>query len=394
MSRIYAYEREPYRSKLDVEVIATGDEDGRPFAVLNDTILYPESGGQPADRGQLGAVQVLGVERVGDELRHYLEAPVEEGPAKLTLDWGRRFDHMQQHTAQHLLTAIAADRFGWETIGFHLAPSTCDIDLDVRAISPAQLDALEEAVVEEIRADRVVIARWVDPEELARLEVRTRGLPAGHAGKVRLVEILGIELNTCGGTHVRSTREIETIKLLGTESMHGGIRLHWIAGARVRRRLASVEARCAELREVLGAADEELVAIAELKLEQLKEALRKQKALAAQLAEAVADHLAHRDGPLVEAHFDDADLGFLQQVARRCCASHRAGALLLTASGVQGACFVVAAGDESALDVQAAGRRIAAALEGRGGGSGRIFQGKADSLARRVEAVEMLAAGL
>ncbi|MCP4654271.1 MAG: hypothetical protein GY856_02510 [bacterium] len=394
MSRSYAYEREPYRTELEAEVIATGEQDGRPFAVLDDTILHPESGGQPADRGRLGSVEVVDVERVGDSLRHWLEAPAGIGPARLTLDWSRRFDHMQQHTAQHLLTAIAADRFGWETTSFHIVSSICDIELDVRAISQAGLDALEKAVVDEIRADRAVTARRVAPEEMAELKVRSRGLPAGHVGKVRLVGIAGIDLNTCGGTHVQSTREIETIKLLGTEPMRGGIRLHWIAGARVRRRLAIAEARHAELRGVLGAADEELVAITELKLEQLKEALRKQRALASQLAEAVAENLANGDGPLAEAHFDDADLGFLQKVARRFRAARLTGAVLLTASGKKGAFFVVAAGDDSALDVQTAGRRVAAVLDGRGGGSGRLFQGKADSLTRRTEAVEMLAAGL
>ncbi len=394
MSRIYAWDREPYRTELETEVIGTGNQEGRPFAVLDDTILHPESGGQPTDRGRLGSIGIVGVEGAGDVLRHWLETPAELGPARLTLDWPRRFDHMQQHTAQHLLTAIAADRFGWETTSFHIASTVCDIELDVRTISQAELDSLEGTVVEEIRADRAVTARRVAPEELDELEVRTRGLPARHEGKVRLVGIAGIDLNTCGGTHVKSTREIETIKLLGTEPMRGGLRLYWIAGARVRRRLAADEARNAELRSVLGAADDELVAIAELKLEQLKEAARRQRTLASQLAGAVAQNLVSCNGPLADAHFDDVDLGFLQQVARRFCAARLKGAVLLTAAGAKGAFFIVAAGEDSALEVQTAGRRVAAVLDGRGGGSGRLFQGKANSLDRRTEAVELLAAGL
>ena len=391
MSRIYAYERQPYRRELDVEVVGVGEADGRPFALLDDTLLYPEGGGQPADRGWLGGQRVVDVQRTDVGIRHVLEAPAAVGPAILILDWERRFDHMQQHTAQHLLTAVAADRFGWQTTSFHLLEEICDVELDAPAILSAELEDLEEAVAAEVRAARPVTARRVPPEEVATLEVRSRGLPAGHRGDVRLVEISGIDLNTCGGTHLASTAEIEAVKLFGTESRRGGTRLFWVAGGRVRRRLGVGEARLAELRALVGAADEELAGVVGLKLGQLKQASRRQKALAGHLADAVADGLVGRDGPLVEAHFDDADMGFLQRIARRFGASPREGLAFLTAEGEGGSCFVLAAGAESTLDVQEAGRRVAAALGGRGGGSGRLFQGKAASLARRTDALEALA---
>ncbi len=391
MSRIYAYEREPYRTELDAAVLTVGQEGNRAFAVLDDTVLFPEGGGQPADHGRLGEVAVTDVQRVEGELRHYLAAPVAPGPVHLTLDWRRRFDHMQQHTAQHLLTAVALDRYGWRTTAFHLREAACDIELSAASLSAAELEALEEAVVAEIRADRPVRARRVEPEALQELAVRSRGLPAGHRGDVRLVEIEGIDTNTCGGTHVRAIGEIETIKLLGTESLRGGTRLHWLAGGRVRRRLGEHEARAAELRDAFSTGDAELTAVARLKLGQLKDLRRRQKMLEGRLAEAVAAQLAAHDDDVVEAHFDDADMGFLQQIARRFCRSQHAGAALLTAAGEAGAFFVVAAGGASSLDVSAAGPRVAAALEARGGGSGGIFQGKAQSLAGRGAALAALA---
>lgn len=391
MSRIYAYEREPYRRDLDVEVLATGEDGGRPFAVLDDTILYPEGGGQPADHGRLGPAAVIDVRRAGGDVRHLLDAPVAAGPAKLVLDWRRRYDHMQQHTAQHLLTATALRRFGWRTTAFHLREEASDVELDVEAPPARDLETLEDAVAAEIRAARPVSARRVPPEALERLEVRTRGLPSGHRGDVRLVEIEGVDVNTCGGTHLRTTAEIETVKLIATESMRGGTRLHWLAGARVRERLAAHEDRNAELRRILGAADDEFAGIVSLKLAQLKDAERRRKRLEKELGEAVAASLVHREGALVEAHFEDADMGFLQEIARRFSASSHAGLAFLTAAGAKGACFVVAAGGASAADAQAAGRKAAEALGGRGGGAGALFQGKAESLARRREAVEALA---
>ncbi len=409
MSQIQAYEREPYRTELEVDVIAAGDHDGRPYAELDDTILYPEGGGQPADRGLLGGfpsrrrgadIAIVDVQRVGDVVRHYLDAPVALGPASLVLDWDRRFDHMQQHTAQHLLTAVAADRFGWQTTSFHLQDdvppeagrrNTCDVELDVATLSEDDLAVLEAEVNGEVRAGRAVTCRRVEPSAMTELAVRSRGLPAGHTGSIRLVEIEGLDLNTCGGTHLASTAEIECVKLLGVEPKRGGCLLRWIAGGRVRRRLATWEARGAELRRALGAGDDELAGIAALKLAQLKQTHQRQRALEGRLAEAVAEALAARSGRVVEAHFDDADMGLLQQIARRFTGSAYPGLALLTATGEQGAFFVVAAGGDCEVDLQRAGRRVAEALGGRGGGSGNVFQGKAESLAGRGLALAALA---
>ena len=389
MSVPLACERDPYLKELSVRVVRTGEEGGRPWAVLDDTVLYPEGGGQPADRGFLGDVPVLDVRRVGGEARHTLASAIAEGPAVVRLDWERRFDHMQQHTGQHLLTAVAADRFGWETTAFHLGPETCDVELAVPSLSRADSERLEEAVAEEIRAARAVTARRVRPEELAALGVRSRGLPDGHTGDVRLVEIAGVDLNTCGGTHVRSTAEIEAVKLLGTEKLRGGTRLFFVAGGRVRRRLGAHEERSARLRVLLGAPDEGLAPSVEAKLGQLSEAQKALRAAEEELAEAKAEALASASGPVVEAHFDGRDLSFLARIGKTFSSLPSGRVALLTASKEGVETFLLAAGGASATDVRVLGTAVAETLGGRGGGSGRLFQGKA-SLARRAEALAFL----
>ena len=391
---IHAYEREPYRSRLDVQVLAVGEEDGRPYAVLDDTVLYPEGGGQPADRGVLGGVAVVDVQRRDGAVRHYLAAGVAEGPAELTLDWRRRFDHMQQHTAQHLLSAIAADRFGWPTTSFHLGERVSDVELDVPSLSLAQMTELEEQVASEVRAARPVRARRVSPAEYSTLDVRTRGLPEGHTGDVRLVEIAGIDVTTCGGTHLESTAEVEAVSLLGTAPLRGGTRLYFVAGGRVRRRLAGLEAKLVELRRLLEAPEEELADAARARNEQLRDSQRRVRALEERLAVALADALAARGEPLADLHCEDADGGFLQRLAARFEKSSPAGAALLTAAGAKGAFFALVAGPASGLDVSAAGAQVAAILGGRGGGSGRLFQGKSGDLTRRGEALAAIAAAM
>ncbi len=390
MKAVPSYERDPYLVELATEAVATGVEDGRPFAVLADTVLYPEGGGQPADRGALGNIAVVDVQRREGAIRNYLERPTHPGPVTVRLDWRRRFDHMQQHTGQHLLTAIAHDRLGWPTTAFHLGEQVCDIELDVPGLVPLQVEMLEEAVAGEIRAARPVAVRHVVPEDLTTLNVRTRGLPPGHHGEVRLVEIAGVDLNTCGGTHVRSTAEIEALKLLGTEPMRGGTRLFFVAGGRVRQRLTVHEARTARLRSLLGTPDEEIVAAVEARMEASRGTEKRVRTLEDELAAALAEALAVRPDRVVSAHFEGKDAGFLQRVAKRFSGSDKA--MLLTASAGEQAFFVLVAGEGLALDVQATGREIAEAMGGRGGGSGRTFQGKVASLAARETALARLLA--
>jgi len=389
MSDLPAYERDPYLMALATRVLRVGD-DGRPFAVLEDTVLYPEGGGQPPDFGDLGGIRVLDVQKREGEVRHYLDAPLSPGPVELRLDWERRFDHMQQHTGQHLLTAVAQARFGWETTAFHLGDEVCDIELDTPGIAPADLLRLEEAVAAEIRAGRPVSSVRVRPEDLPALDVRSRGLPEGFTGDVRLVTIQGVDTNTCGGTHVRSTAELEALALLGTESLRGGTRLFFVAGGRLRRRLAAHERRNGRLRTLLGAPDAGLEAALEARLDQARNQDRRVKVLEEELADLQVEALAALPGTLAEHHFEGRDVAFLQRVGRQLAAAAPGKAVFLTATLEGQHFFLVTAGAASNLDVAAKGRAVAELLGGRGGGSGQLFQGKAPNLQARAEALRTL----
>ncbi|UCC25206.1 MAG: hypothetical protein JSU98_16005 [Gemmatimonadales bacterium] len=390
MSSIPAYERDPRLTRLDTEVVAIGEQDGRPYAVLADTVLYPEGGGQPADHGSIAGVQVLDVQKSEEGIRHFLAEPVPVGPVTVELDFQRRFDHMQQHTGQHLLTAVADQQFGWHTVAFHLGERVCDIELDVPQLSAAQLEELEEAVAVEIRAARAVTARRVDEDEYQRLPVRTRGLPGGHTGSIRLVEIEGIDLNTCGGTHCASTAELEALKLLGTESMRGGTRLFYVAGRRLRRLHGAHHLRNAELRSLLGVSDDEVVERVSARLDQAKEAERTVRHLKDELATASAASMAADPARVLVAHWAKQDLPFLQRVAREIAALAPDRVVFLTCGDGADGAFVLGAGEESHVDLRALGAQVAEILGGRGGGSGTLFQGKATRLERREEAAEVV----
>jgi Ser-tRNA(Ala) deacylase AlaX len=394
---IPGYHRSPYAYALETDLLDAGVDASGAWVETRDTIVYPGGGGQPPDEGTLGDARVTAVKWTGNAWRHELatpEPPAQNGEVAVAIDWARRFDHMQQHTAQHVLSALAEDRWGWKTTAFHLGADRSDVELDTPALSDAQLATLEEAVMKVVRDDVEVSTHYVSVAEYNALGTRSRGLPEGHEGDVRLVVIGDVDVTACGGTHLGSTAQIESVKLLGTESMRGGTRLHWVAGGRVRSRLGAHEARAEGLRKVLGVGDEQLVAQAEAKLELLRQAERRANWMEGLLAEATAARLALDGAPLLDAHFDGMNAAFLKVVSQRLQDGLGARVALLTADAGGDKAFVLVAGAAAPLDLRAAGQRVAELLEGRGGGAGRVFQGRVGSLARREDAVLALKARL
>ncbi len=385
-----AHQDDAFLTELETEVIEVGRDRGRFFAVTADTIFYPEGGGQPADRGTMGKVDVIDVQKADGVVRHYLNGELPLGPAHQVLDWARRFDHMQQHTGQHLLTAVALGRFGWPTTAFHLGPVVSDIELDVGSLGDDDLRRLEDAVAEEIRASRPVKIRNAQMDEMEALGVRSRLLPEGMSGELRLVEIEGLDLNTCGGTHLRLTAEIGAMALIGTEPMRGGTRVFFVAGDRVRRRLAKHEARNTKLRALLGAADDDLPELVELRLVREKDLARECRQLQAELARAEADRLAATDETVISGHWDDRHLPFLQEVGKALIELAPERVALLTAGSGSDGAFLVVASEASGLDLGSVGPEICAVLDGRGGGRAPFFQGKAAAIGRRIDAVAIL----
>ncbi|KAK7919794.1 hypothetical protein WMY93_011078 [Mugilogobius chulae] len=179
---------------------------------LQDTILFPEGGGQPDDHGFIGDVPVLRVTRQGPDAIHFVTSSVEpEQEVQLRVDWDRRFDHMQQHSGQHLVTALADAMFGYKTTSWELGRQRSTIELDTSCVKPDQLQALEEAVNEKIRAHIPVNVQLLSIDDPAVEKVRSRGLPDDHAGPIRIIDIEGVDANMCCGTHVSNLSHLQSL---------------------------------------------------------------------------------------------------------------------------------------------------------------------------------------
>jgi alanyl-tRNA synthetase len=233
MSTQRLYYTDSYTTDFEANLIDTVTYHDLPAAVLDRSYFYPTSGGQPHDTGLLNGVRVVDVAlRESDGVvLHVLEnalAP-ENQLVSGQIDWGRRFDHMQHHTGQHILSAAFEKLADADTVGFHLSSDSVTIDLNKPDISPALLDAAEDLSNQIVADDRPVRAYFPSDEELNTLDLRK--MPDVE-GKLRVVEIAGFDVNACGGTHVARTGEIAIIKILRASRQGDTTRIEFRCGGR------------------------------------------------------------------------------------------------------------------------------------------------------------------
>lgn len=219
------YYEDSYLTEFEANALDISDGGTRVY--LDRTAFYPASGGQPFDTGLLAGAPVIDVIDEGERIAHVVSQPLEKGPVAGSIDRARRFDHMQQHTGQHLLSAVIAAQAGLETIAFHLGREISTIDLATPSISDDTLVRIEAAVNEEAVRDRVVTVSYEEAGSASGLRKASE-----REGTLRIVTIEGLDRSACGGTHVRRTGEIGAILLRKTEKIRGSTRLEFVCGMR------------------------------------------------------------------------------------------------------------------------------------------------------------------
>ncbi|QOY34343.1 alanyl-tRNA editing protein [Anaerobacillus isosaccharinicus] len=223
------FENDPYMKECSAIVQNKKIINGATWITLDQTIFYPEGGGQPSDFGFIDGVPVVDVQLIDNELLHKVDGVVERNRVKLHIDYERRFDHMQQHTGQHLLSAVWLELFGINTLSFHLGKDMCTIDLNANELNDEQIRQVELKVTQYIVENRpienyILPYEEVEYDKLAKLKER----PAF----VRLIEIDGIDTSACCGTHVTMLGELGLLKIVGWEKYKQNVRLSFICGLR------------------------------------------------------------------------------------------------------------------------------------------------------------------
>ncbi len=365
------YYTDAYLTTFAAAVVHRADAGRRIY--LDRTAFYPTSGGQPFDTGRLGGVAVVDVIDEGDHIAHVVESPVTGDQLAGAIDWTRRFDHMQQHTGQHLLSAVIAERFGHATVGVHFGRESATLDLDTAGFDHAEI------VEAEVRANAAVTENR--PVEVSFEEAAAAaGLRKASArdGTLRIVTIQGLDRSACGGTHVRATGEIGAIAIRKVERVKQHVRLEFLCGLRAVRRARADADLLSALATSHSATAEELPALLEVQRAELKAGATARR----ELEEAVAGYWARELHASIRPDARGRRVAVVREAAGPV---ERLRALALAYAGLTGgvligavaepATMLLATAPDTGLD---AGRVLKPALEangGRGGGNARMAQG-------------------
>jgi alanyl-tRNA synthetase len=353
---------------FDARVLRAFEHQGRPAVVLDRTAFYPTSGGQPHDVGVLGGATVVDVVDVDGDVVHLLTSPLPEGVAvRGQIDWARRFDHMQQHTGQHVLSAALVHVCGAATVSFHLGGDSSTIDLGA-VVAPADVERAVDEANRIVWEDREVTVRFVSEDEAKGLSLRKE---SARQGELRLIEVPRFDVSACGGTHVARTGAIGLIAVTATEKFKGGLRLTFVCGGRALRTLRQLRDAVAGSVRALSVLPQELPAAVE-KMQADAKGLRKTIAgLQAALAVHEADRLlaaspAAGGRRVITEIYEDWDAAGLKTIASSLIARDPVAVALV--AGGPAAMVVVGCAPVLGLDAGAVVRQLTDRFGGRGGG--------------------------
>jgi len=289
--------------EFDAEIVERRDHEGQPAYVLDRTAFYPESGGQPWDRGTLDGVEVLKVLDLGGLVLHVLREELTTPRVKGRVDWPRRFDHMQQHTGQHVLSQTFWEILQGETLSFHLGPAVSTLDIGLRGISDADVDRVEDRANAVIWEDREVKTYLVPEDRISEVPLRK---PPKKDGLVRVVEVDGFDFAACGGTHCRRTGEIGTIRLRTARKIRGNLRFEFLCGGRALRDARGKDRTIRELVALLSCSAEDLSAQVEKRMAEGKAMRTQARRLEERLATLEAREIVrHAQGLIISGILED-----------------------------------------------------------------------------------------
>ena len=372
-SRLYYVD--PYLAEFEADVIETVSLDGRTGVVLDKTAFYPTSGGQPFDTGSLGEARVVDVTDADDgRVVHVIEGEMPRGRVTGRIDWTRRFEHMQQHTGQHVLSA-AFDRLGSvRTMSFHLGAESSTIDL-AREATPAEIAGAEDLANQTVWEDRPVSIRFVDASDSASLGLRKE---SARAGELRIIDVDRFDVSACGGTHVARTGAIGIIAISSWERFRGGSRIEFRCGVRALRAHRALRDAVAASTRLLSTAAGELPQAVERLQAENKDSKRRGKELEGRLAgfeaEALADRAEEVAGRRVVLQaVADYDINGLKVLAQ--AIGSRPGHAAVLCSVTLPLAIVIARAPDVTLDASNLLKQLTARFGGKGGGRPELAQG-------------------
>lgn len=372
------YYQDPYLTAFTARVLSCEKSKSGWAVVLDRTAFYPEGGGQPADHGTLGAVQVTDVHETKGVIFHTCDGPVEIGTQVAgAVDWPRRFDHMQQHSGEHILSGLLCSLYHCDNVGFHLGADTVTIDYNAE-LTWEQVMAAEKAANEVIWQDTPVDITFPAPDALARLNYRSK---KALTGQVRIVAFPGADCCACCGTHVLRSGQVGLVKFLSVQKFREGVRIELLCGQRALDYLSRTWEQAKTIGQHLSVKPVDAAAA----VERLEGELSALKMRCAGLEEAVfagiaAEQAGKGNVLLFQPPMKPDSVRKLADAVSKAC-----GGLAAVFAG-EGSHYAYALGRADGQDISAAVKALNGALHGRGGGRNGFAQGSVEAAQSAIEA--------
>lgn len=373
------YYQDAYIREFEAQILARQVVNGRPAIALDRTAFYATGGGQPTDLGTVstrleGPVRVLDVIAEDGAVWHVLDGALQGDRVYGTIDWDRRFDHMQQHTGQHVLSQAFFAECAAETVGFHLGDRYSTIDLNRIDLDPTAVSRAESVANAIVDAALPVTATFVAPEELAQLPLRK---PPKVAENIRVVQVIGFDWSACGGTHVANTSQTGLIKVIGTERRGPELRVTFLCGRRARADYARLKALAQSLVARYTAAEDDMLDLLDRRAAEMDALHRDLVELERQWSGSTAAALLSRAEVRAGVHLVAAALDVGVDRAKKVAQDLRSRPGVVACVGVRGdrPQIIVTRSDDVTVDSSQLLRVAVAAGGGRGGGRPDWAQG-------------------
>lgn len=355
-------------------------------AYLDRTAFYPTSGGQLHDLGQLAGIAITDVVDEDDRVAHVLATPIEAQVGDAVsgeVDWVRRFDHMQQHTGQHLLSAVLADALGARTVSVHFGAESSTLDIELASRTTDGLLAAETLAAIEAQANTIVAeSRPVTVSFEAAADAGGLRKASDREGTLRIVTIEGLDRSACGGTHVSSTSQVGAIMIRGQERVRSAVRIEFLCGQRTLDRAHRDFANLSRIARQYSASVDEVAGLVESQAQRYRDLEQSHRRLQEHLAVARADALYHAAAPNergTRVVVDRRDAGGADGLRAVALAIVRHPNVVFIGSSDEPATVLLATSEDSGVDASATVRPLLQAAGGRGGGSARLAQGSVPS---------------
>jgi len=363
------YYENPYLKEIKTKILEKGQREKYFFIVPERNLFYLGGGGQPEDNGFVNDKKIIKREKEKGKIFYFLEEQIEGDECFLKVDFERRYSFMQHHTAQHLITAIADKNFNLKTISFHLGDDYGLIDFEGN-YNDEILEKIEKDANENIRKALNISFHFYSLEEIEKMNIRSRGLPENFEGLVRVVEIEGIDKNTCGGLHIKNTSEIQMIKFINFEKIKEGVRVYYKAGNKLLEFLKEKLELEEKLKNILKCSSKEFLDVLnswEKEKIQTKRNLKKIK-------EGFLEFLEKEEEKYY--FFPGADLDFLQKIGRFISKKYNYSTITIIGEDGENFYFFIIQGENSNKSAKEVFEKIIEITGGKGGGKEKSFQGK------------------